>query len=755
MPMSQADMKDQVRKQYKNRVSAREQYEDLRMQGFKRRQVDRLIEDRERRDDPNFHYEIGSIKLEQRRLESGKYENWTMRVILRRRLRPGVSFHPAMAPIGPPRPSTEIIDITRQEQSDIAADWGSQSERSAPSATTETDMPLENSNTQMQLELLEPQNLLQTQKRQILEKTSGSSPRMSDRMQFEATGARLSYANLQHLESPALALDLYIPGPSVLTDDVSGDDGVDLDEYDDDDDEVHNARIRALHENATNIPGHATPDEYDETATASPVMMSHAAAKDNVDPLSRQLPSSSSLGPGIAPKAKATRLSHERTFRNTCNLKPEGLGGPHKLRRHVENTHVTNRKMWICKDISPDQEFLSKCKACRERKAYGAYYNAAAHLRRTHFNPREKGKKADNFPKARDYPPIDVLKLWMEEIDVPVTTQRLREEEYGLGLHGSGSIFEDPALDDSFILKVHGIKEAGLGSTYGESLDFQAPKEAPRAKESQGQQPILNDALSYLDQVKAQFSHQPDVYNEFLNIMETFKSESINARAVIRRVSLLFKGLPELIQGFNTFLPPDCGYRIECGTVDDPNAIRVITPMGTGKTLSQMSESEKALSDFDASSASDSSSEGSGSIFEVDEIDNIETGPEPAMAPMGPPKMSSEVHDITKQEGSNIAADWGSQSQRSAPSANTDTDMPLENSNTVGDWDQFRANQKFFCTPSEYYESRYLNAADKSHPAYAEREARAMRIAREIESPEDSRLAGTGQGVDPKNSSHK
>jgi paired amphipathic helix protein Sin3a len=48
---------------------------------------------------------------------------------------------------------------------------------------------------------------------------------------------------------------------------------------------------------------------------------------------------------------------------------------------------------------------------------------------------------------------------------------------------------------------------------------------------------------------------------------------------VINRVSELFAGHPNLIQGFNTFLPP--GYRIECGTGNDPNTIRVTTPMGT------------------------------------------------------------------------------------------------------------------------------------------------------------------------------
>jgi paired amphipathic helix protein Sin3a len=101
---------------------------------------------------------------------------------------------------------------------------------------------------------------------------------------------------------------------------------------------------------------------------------------------------------------------------------------------------------------------------------------------------------------------------------------------------------------------------------------------------NQAQQPILNDALSYLDQVKVQFAEHPDVYNRFLDIMKDFKSGAIDTPGVIERVSQLFAGNPGLIQGFNTFLPP--GYKIECGAGDDPNAIRVTTPMGT--TVSTM-----------------------------------------------------------------------------------------------------------------------------------------------------------------------
>ncbi|KAM0353733.1 hypothetical protein ACHAP4_007985 [Fusarium culmorum] len=57
------------------------------------------------------------------------------------------------------------------------------------------------------------------------------------------------------------------------------------------------------------------------------------------------------------------------------------------------------------------------CKACLAQKRYGAYYNAAAHLRRAHFRPHRVGKASG------DWPSMSVLKDWMREvrqsIDVP------------------------------------------------------------------------------------------------------------------------------------------------------------------------------------------------------------------------------------------------------------------------------------------------------------------------------------------------
>ncbi|OXB44336.1 hypothetical protein B1J92_E02475g [Nakaseomyces glabratus] len=92
----------------------------------------------------------------------------------------------------------------------------------------------------------------------------------------------------------------------------------------------------------------------------------------------------------------------------------------------------------------------------------------------------------------------------------------------------------------------------------------------------------VKDALSYLEQVKFQFHTRPDIYNLFLDIMKDFKSQTIDTPGVIERVSSLFKGYPNLIQGFNTFLPQ--GYRIECS--NNPNdPIKVTTPMGSSTTV--------------------------------------------------------------------------------------------------------------------------------------------------------------------------
>ncbi|KAG6876148.1 hypothetical protein C0992_000678 [Termitomyces sp. T32_za158] len=88
-----------------------------------------------------------------------------------------------------------------------------------------------------------------------------------------------------------------------------------------------------------------------------------------------------------------------------------------------------------------------------------------------------------------------------------------------------------------------------------------SPPSAPQSSPPEaGRQLNVTDALSYLDAVKVQFQERPEVYNQFLDIMKDFKSQSIDT------------------PGFNTFLP--VGYRIDISDPADPSIITVTTPQG-------------------------------------------------------------------------------------------------------------------------------------------------------------------------------
>ena len=179
---------------------------------------------------------------------------------------------------------------------------------------------------------------------------------------------------------------------------------------------------------------------------------------------------------GIPKNQAYVRPQHPKVFCDQCNIKPEGFRGPHELRRHVENKHSPTRTVWVCKDRSPDKKFLSKCKACNDGKMYGAYYNAAAHLRRIHFHAKEKGKKGKGNQKEKprggdgggDDPPMEIIKLWIEASQVSedhlsikdddadengsanYLTEDTPEEYYGNGFCQSNSL---PSTDATTLLQ--------------------------------------------------------------------------------------------------------------------------------------------------------------------------------------------------------------------------------------------------------------------------------------------------------------
>ncbi|TVY82205.1 hypothetical protein LSUE1_G004896 [Lachnellula suecica] len=154
------------------------------------------------------------------------------------------------------------------------------------------------------------------------------------------------------------------------------------------------------------------------------------------------------------------RPKHERVHCKQCDSHPDGFRGEHELRRHQDREHKPLVKKWICIEPTghghPKPELpLSKCKACgAQRKKYGAYYNAAAHLRRTHFKPKSKGgrktTKAEDLEKrggkgGGDWPAMSELKYWMKEVEEPATEYPLSQSQ-----QDEADLSDDETNDSNF-----------------------------------------------------------------------------------------------------------------------------------------------------------------------------------------------------------------------------------------------------------------------------------------------------------------
>ncbi|KAF8426230.1 hypothetical protein EV426DRAFT_661121 [Tirmania nivea] len=174
------------------------------------------------------------------------------------------------------------------------------------------------------------------------------------------------------------------------------------------------------------------------------------------------------------------RRPHPRAYCDQCNEVRDGFRGDHELRRHKERVHAVNKKVWVTKDISPEGDFLTGCKACKRGKHYFADYNAAAHLRRQHFCKegkrgrlkKERGEKRESNvekvqiklekwgmdwreggPRAGEGFTMRFLRRWMRQIDIP-------------GIENSKGIIEGSLSDedDDENEEIYEVKEKDLES---------------------------------------------------------------------------------------------------------------------------------------------------------------------------------------------------------------------------------------------------------------------------------------------------
>jgi len=102
------------------------------------------------------------------------------------------------------------------------------------------------------------------------------------------------------------------------------------------------------------------------------------------------------------------------------------------------------------------------------------------------------------------------------------------------------------------------------------NVDIEYAVEQSESGDGVKKQPLLIDALSYLDLIKVEFHDQPETYNLFLEVMKAFKAQILDTQGVIDHVAYLFEGRVALFQRFNSFLPPG-GYRMPLDSHSGPN----------------------------------------------------------------------------------------------------------------------------------------------------------------------------------------
>ena len=188
-----------------------------------------------------------------------------------------------------------------------------------------------------------------------------------------------------------------------------------------------------------------TLKQQNHRALNAPLKPKPSIDENNVEPLLDE----KNDGKAVITKTKYVRPRQPKVFCDLCDEHKEGFRGEHELRRHKDAKHQTMVKKFICVDpqelglpvnvqvVNP----LSKCKACKAQKKYGAYYNAAAHLRRTHF--KEKPSRCKNKSAGAaggdedkrggkgggDWPSMHELKNWMREMYVQQDMQQPKEED--------------------------------------------------------------------------------------------------------------------------------------------------------------------------------------------------------------------------------------------------------------------------------------------------------------------------------------
>ena len=139
----------------------------------------------------------------------------------------------------------------------------------------------------------------------------------------------------------------------------------------------------------------------------------------------------------------------------------------------------------------------------------------------------------------------------------------------------TGFVMDLPPGDFAELLTTEKVQDGRLASIDGEQYESAVEELSSEIAGISAGGPRFDDAVNFVKQVKTQFVLQPEAYRQFKDIMKSYQKGVLDLFGTVDWLCALLVRFPNLLQTLNTFFS-SC--RVECGTVDNRYAFRVIRP---------------------------------------------------------------------------------------------------------------------------------------------------------------------------------
>ena len=141
------------------------------------------------------------------------------------------------------------------------------------------------------------------------------------------------------------------------------------------------------------------------------------------------------------------------------------------------------------------------------------------------------------------------------------------EANYSTPVQNGASLFVQAAAQSAGFDGGRGTSQMPSGASGPGSRQTDGATPGPGGQPGAGNQgnmerrgPVeFNHAISYVNKIKNRFQDRPEIYKQFLEILQTYQREQKPIQDVYAQVTTLFDAAPDLLEDFKQFLPETAG----------------------------------------------------------------------------------------------------------------------------------------------------------------------------------------------------